>query len=151
MARIRKHDSKKIEDHVVDKARFIELDAQNAPVKNIDWDVQKAEVHSDPVLDPGTGQKLIVRRFYFKLPPMPQQLSHQELLDWHKKNTVIPMLWKDELELVDEPRIIAGKKGVFTIVAICAPRLMLGVRSHIHEEATNVTKLINDNSGKHPD
>lgn len=145
MARIRRdHRSKKIEDHLVDKTKFVEIGVEDAPVKDIGWDVQKAEVHSDPVYDSGTGPKAIIRRFSFKLPPgLREELTEQEILDYHKKNTVIPMLFKDELELLDEPRIIAGTKGSFTIVAICSPRFVMGVRSHIHEEATNVTELIN--------
>ena len=146
MARIRHHASKKLEDHLVDKTKFVELGVQDAPVKDIGWDVQQAEVHSDPVYDSGTGQKVIVRRFNFQMPPGPRTTTNMEIFDYHKKNTVIPLLYKDELELLDEPRIIAGEKGSFTIVAICSPRLIMGVRSHIHEEATNVTQLINDSS-----
>lgn len=144
MKKSRKHDSKKIEDHLVDKAKFVELGAKDAPVENVQWEVQKAEVHSDPVFDPGTGGKVIVRRFSFRLPPgLKEQLSHKEILEYHKTHTVIPMLWKDELDLLDEPRIVAGKKGTFTIVAICSPRFVMGVRSTIHEEASNVTNIIN--------
>lgn len=146
MTKIRKHDSKKLEDHLVDKAKFVEMGAADAPVKNIGWDVQKGEVHSDPVFDSGAGPKVIIRRFYFKLPPGMEELSHQEILDYHKKNTVIPILWNDELELVDEPRIVAGKKGAFTIVAICTPRFKLGVRSHIEERPELVHNIINDSS-----
>lgn len=147
MKKTRKHDSKKLEDHLVDKTKFVELGAADAPVENVQWDVQKAEVHSDPVLDPGTGMKVIVRRFNFRLPPgLKERMSNEEILGYHKKATVIPMLWKDELELLDEPRIVSGKKGAFTIVAICSPRFVLGVRSTVHEDATNVTKLINDSA-----
>lgn len=155
MARIRRaHDSKKIDDHIIGKSRFIEQEAQDAPVKDIDWDVQKAEVHSDPVIDSGVGPKVIIRRFRFNLPPGLKEIpSHDELLEYHKKNTVIPMLWKDELDLIQEPRIVAGKKGAFTIVAICAPRVILGVRSHIHEQPELVHNLINkhgNNSRSNP-
>ena len=150
MPKNRKHDSKKLEDHVVDKTRFVELNAADAPTTNVPWDVHKAEVHSDPVFDPGTGQKVLARRFRFQLPPgLKETPSHEELRDYHVKNTVIPMLYRDELELLDEPRIVSGKKGSYTIVALCAPRLVLGVRSTIHEQADNVTEIINasrDNS-----
>jgi hypothetical protein len=149
MARVSKrraHDSRNIDDHLVDKTKFVELNAQDAPQTNIDWDVQQAEVHSDPVYDPGTGPKAIVRRFNFQMPPGKRTTTTEEIFDYHKKNTVIPMLWKDELELLDEPRIIAGKKGAFTIVAICSPRFVMGVRSHIHEDAELVHNIINDST-----
>lgn len=149
MARISKrraHDSKKLEDHLVDKAKFVELGAVGAPVENVNWDVQQAEVHSDPVYDPGLGPKAIIRRFKFQMPPGRKEVTDQEIFDYHKKNTVIPMLWKDELELLDEPRIIAGKQGAFTIVAICSPRLVMGVRSQVHENAELVHNIINDST-----
>lgn len=149
MARIRKHDSRNIDDHIVSEGHGVELGAANAPVQDINWNVKSAEVHSDPMMEMGTGEKLIVRRFQFRLPPgLPETPGHEELLAWHKKNTVIPTLWRDELELVDEPRIIAGKKGAFTIVAICAPRVMLGVKSVIHERPDLIQDVISRNNTK---
>lgn len=149
MARINRNaDSRNINDHIVEEGHGIELGAENAPVENINWDVKSAEVHADPFEEGGTGEKFVVRRFFFKLPPgLAQTPGHDELLDWHKKQTVIPTLWKDELELVDEPRIIAGKKGEFTIVAICAPRTILGVKSIIHEHAPLIQDVMNQKNG----
>lgn len=146
MARIRNHSSKKIEDHIVSEGHGVELGATNAPVKDINWNVKSAEVHSDPMQESGTGPKLVVRRFRFKLPPgLPETPGNDELLAYHKKATVIPTLWRDELELAQEPRIVPGKKGEFAIVAICAPRTMLGVRSAIHERPELVQHIINKN------
>lgn len=146
----RNYKSRKLEDHIKGESKFVELGVQDAPVTNINWDVKQAEIHSDPVEDPGMGGKVIVRRFNFQLPPGTLgQATEQEVLDYHKKSTVIPMLWKDELELLDEPRIVRGKKGAFTIVAICSPRLVLGVKSHIHEAPELVHNIINDHSTKH--
>lgn len=147
MARLRrKHDSRNLDDHIVAKTNFVEFGAQEAPVANINWDVEQAEVHSDPVMDPGRGPKAIIRRFQFKLPPIKDQASKEEIFEYHKKNTVIPLLWKDELDLLDEPRIVMGKKGAFTIVAICAPAVKLGVKSTIHERPELVHNIINDSS-----
>lgn len=145
MARLRRdHRSKKIEDVLVADTKFVELGAKDAPVDNVSWDVQKAEVHADPIMDSGTGAKVIIRRFKFQLPPgLVETPGHQELLDWHKKNTVIPVLYRDGLELIKDPGIVAGKKGAFTIVAICAPRVRLGMREIIQENASNVTDIIN--------
>jgi len=141
------HTNKSLEDHIIGEAKFAELGVQDAPTENIGWDVKKAEVHSSPVEDPGTGKKVIVRRFSFRLPPgLPQTPSKEEILDYHLKHTVIPMLWKDELALMDLPRIILGKKGAFSIVALCEPQVVLGVLSTIHEPASNVTEVINDSS-----
>lgn len=146
MAKLRKHDSKNLDDHIVGEGHGVELGAEGAPVQDINWDVKSAEVHADPMFDSGTGQKVIARRFMFKLPPgLAMTPGNDELLDWHKKHTVIPTLWKDELELIDEPRIIAGKKGNFTIVALCAARNVLGVRSNIHEQANIVQDIIQKN------
>lgn len=146
MAKLRNHNSKNIDDHIVAEGHGVELDAEDAPNKDINWNVKSAEVHADPLLDSGTGQKVIARRFFFNLPPgLKETPSNEELLEWHKKNTVIPTLWKDELELMDEPRIIAGKKGSFTIVALCTPRTVLGVRSRINEQAHIVQDIIQQN------
>lgn len=140
----RRHDSRELDDHIVAEGHGTEYGAEKAPVEDINWDVKSAEVHADPFEDGGNGQKLIARRFHFQLPPgTPYIPSNEEMLDWHKKHTVIPMLWKDELELADEPRIIAGKKGKFTIVAICAARNVLGVKSIIHERPELIQNMMN--------
>lgn len=150
MKKQRKHDSKKLSDHIVGETKFAELGAKGAPVDNVNWDVKKGEVHSDPVFDPGVGPKLVIRRFNFQMPPgVKEKLTAQEILDYHKKNTVIPMLWKDELDLAQEPRIVAGKKGAFTIVAICAPRLLSGVlKSRFNERPELIHNIINDRSNR---
>lgn len=146
MARVRNHRSKNIDDHIVAEGHGVELGAEGAPVKDINWDVKSAEVHADPMIEGGGGPKLIVRRFFFKLPPsLDETPGHDFLLEYHKKHTVIPQLWRDELELAQEPRIIAGKKGSFTIVAICTPRFVSGVKSQIHENAELVQNIISKN------
>lgn len=140
----RSHRSKDINDHIVDKTKFLEMGAQDAPVSNINWDVQQGEVHADPIEDGGHGTKMIVRRFFFKLPPMPEGtvINNDEILDYHVKHTITPLLWRDELQVIDKPRIIAGKRGSYTIVAICEPRLMGGVFSTIHERPELVQDII---------
>lgn len=134
----RKHTSRELEDHIVKRGSGVEIN----PGETVPWETVSGEVHADPIIDTSSGQKVIARRFFFQLPPGPKQVDDEGLLEWHKKNTIIPTLWRDELELVDEPRIMAGKKGKFTIVALCKPRFVLGVKSDIYEKAHNVTDII---------
>lgn len=67
--------------------------------------------------DPGTGGAVILRRFSFQLPPH-VRFSKQELLTVHRSR-IVAFLWKDELELIMEPKVVLGKKGQFDIYATC--------------------------------
>lgn len=149
MARLKKNrniNSRNLEDHIVEEGHGVEVGADNAPVENINWQTMSGEVHADPLMESGVGQRLIVRRFQFKLAPGEiNKATKDELLEWHKKNTVIPMLWKDELELAGEPRIVAGKKGAFTIVAVCMPRIVGGVKSYIETKPELIQDIIQKN------
>lgn len=153
MARVnRTHKSRQLEDHIVAEGHGTEYAAEGAPVKDINWDVKSAEVHADPLKDEGMGEERIVRRFFFKLPPLPKGIdkpTDQEILEYHLKSTVVPMLWRDELEPIDQPRIIAGKKGAFTIVAICQARRSMiggGAASRVFQKPELVQNIINGKS-----
>lgn len=61
--------AQKGESKVSPKATFVEMDAKDSPVKDINWQAHQVETKSDPIRDPGTGQALIVRNFFFKAPP----------------------------------------------------------------------------------
>ncbi len=140
----RLHSSRKIQDHIVQEGSLKATTEVGGAVKNVGWDVKEAEIHADPIEDSGTGAAAIIRTFYFKLPPkLPEVPGKEELLDWHKKHTVIPTLWKDELTLIQEPRIVMGKKGAFTIFAVCGPATRLGVKSAVHERPELVQNIIN--------
>lgn len=88
MRKQRKHDSKDLSDHIVGKTKFIEINATDAPVDNIGWDVQQAEVHSDVQLseDTGFGGAVIVRAFEFHANPEAFRIhtpTAQELFNSH--------------------------------------------------------------------
>lgn len=131
----RHHSSRNLSDHI--KAE------QKAVVDGDVMDTVSAEINSDPIEDSGSGPRAIIRRFYFKLPPgQYEEVTKEELLDWNLKHNVIPTLWKDELEPLDTPRIVMGKRA-FTIVAICRPRFVGGVQSTIHEKPELIQDVIN--------
>lgn len=98
------------------KAEAIDQDNNN-------WEVQQIETKSDPLVDDQTGKETIIRQFEFMLPPsLPKGMefpSKDQLLKFHRSK-VIAFLWKDELELIDEPRIEISKKAdKFRIFAVC--------------------------------
>lgn len=142
----RAHDTRNLDDLIVGEGEVIEVGAKDAPQENIKWEAKEGEVHSDPINDPGRGQTVVIRTFSFKLPEgLKEKPTNDELLDYHTKYTLIPMLWKDELELKGEPRIMSGKeKDTFVISAACAPRFVAGVRSYVNEKAALVQDIIND-------
>lgn len=94
-----------------------EVNAVDAPVKDINWQGEELEVHSDPLKDGGYGRPIILRKFDFELPNSKELPNKKQLLDYHK-NKLISFLWKDELELIQEMKIIMGKRK-FTIFATC--------------------------------
>ena len=146
LSKARKHDSKELSDHIVGETKFVELNATDAPVDSVQYDVKKGEVHSDPIQDSGTGGKAILRRFQFQLPPSKEGEplpDPQELIATQLKHVLIPMLYKDELEMIMEPRIVMGKNGKYDIFAFCHPRYHMGVKSVIHEKPQLVQDIIN--------
>lgn len=61
--------ARKGNDTLSKKVDFIEMDAQNAPVKDIKWGAQQIQAQSDRIEDPGIGKGVVVRNFFFKAPP----------------------------------------------------------------------------------
>ncbi len=114
--------SKDIKDHVVATAKVIEEDAKDSPVKDVAYDVNKLEVHSDIFLedDAGYGDAAIIRTFDFKVNPevakkgMPNK---QVLFNAHAKQIEI-FLMKDGLKVMPEvnPQIRYTDVGYVIVV-----------------------------------
>lgn len=86
---------------------------------------QEFETQStQPLVDEGTGQKILLRCFEFKLPPKTNKdtINKQELFNtqWQMIQTY---LWKDGLIHIDyiDPRITYTKDG-YKIFITCVPR-----------------------------
>lgn len=111
-----------LEDHLGRSGTLIEKNAVSAPVKDITWEAQEmnAEV-SQPLADDGSGRPVILRRFQFKFPPnLPQKPTKKEILEFHKDKLNI-FLWKDELELVQIPKVRVNVSG-YDIFATCVAK-----------------------------
>ena len=111
-----------LKDHLGRSGKHLEINAIDAPVKDIMWEAQEAQSElSAPLVDDGSGKPVILRRFQFKFPPnLPHKPTKKEILTYHKDKLNI-FLWKDELELVLEPKIQISKDG-YDIFATCQPK-----------------------------
>lgn len=119
MANKKSHKNRNLEDHVSESVKVLETNVLDAPVTDIPWEAQQLEVHSDPLEDAGTGRTIVIRRFSFQLPPnLPYRPSKAAILEQHRTR-IITFLWKDELELIMEPKVVMGKNGKFDIFATC--------------------------------
>ncbi len=102
-------------DTLSKKVSFIEQDATDAPVKDINWGVQQLEAHADPINDPGLGQGVVVRNFFFKSPPRQQgqtRPSKQDIIAGHK-HIMGTMLWADGLVPLEDKAVrLYSKKEV---------------------------------------
>ena len=108
-----------LEDHLGRSGQLLEVNAKDAPVKDITWEAQELESEkSQPLADDGSGQPVILRRFQFQFPPdIPKKPTKKELLAFHKDRLNI-FLWKDELEMIQEPKVRMTKQG-YDIFATC--------------------------------
>lgn len=100
------------------------VDAGGNQGESIDWEGREIETKSDPLIDDGSGREVVLRRFDFNLPPIPkEQMPTKEALLTHHKSKVIAFLWKDELELIQDPKIVMSKFGdKFRIFCLCQAR-----------------------------
>ncbi len=92
-----------------------------------DWHVGSGEVKSDPIIDPGTGQAIIIRNFEFKMNPDAKDLpsiDKQMLFNIHARQ-ITHSLWGDGLVPFDAvpPRVIIDeKKGCYYIFVPCVAK-----------------------------
>jgi hypothetical protein len=92
-------------------------------MKNEKWEGREVETDSVALVNEGNGRPIILRNFEFKVPPtMEKWPSIEELRGIHQP-AVEGFLWKDDLVLVEDLRIILDKdKKSFNIFATCQPR-----------------------------
>lgn len=96
------------------------------------WEGQELEVKSDPLMDDGTGSKVIIRMFQFAAnPEILKKLkpSKQELFNSHAMQ-IKSMLWADGLVPRDDisPTVNTSKKReMYRIFVTCEPRLGVSV------------------------
>jgi hypothetical protein len=119
------------------KNEFIidELNAKDAPVENVRWHGQEIDT-SQKIEDPGTGRPIILRTFDFDLPkdiPSNQLPNKTQLMTFHRSK-IIAFLWKDELELIQEPKIVKINRRKFKIFAVCqAKKGSIISQQHLNE------------------
>lgn len=70
-----------------------------------EWYGTEIEAKADPLFDPATGKKLVLRSFFFAVPPDVSKPSNEEFIEGHRQS-INTFLWKDGLEMADEPRVI---------------------------------------------
>lgn len=95
-----------------------EVDALNAPVKDVNYDLQSIETESKTKLedDVGHGNPVIVRCFEFGMNPqafLEVKPTKQQLFNHHIKG-IETFLWKDGLKVITEvaPRILYDEKNL---------------------------------------
>lgn len=111
------------------KGKLREMDALDAPTKDLNWEGQEISVESDTKLsdDKGQGIPVIVRCFEFKANPeafKKMKPTREMLLSDHKKG-IEAWLWKDELVALPQmsPKVvISKKKDGYRIFVTCIPK-----------------------------
>lgn len=123
-----KVDSRNLDDYLGEKAELIEEGVKDAPVKDIKWEAQQIEAHSDPLVDKAQGKPIILRTFEFQLNPnLPKNIkfSKQDIFNSHKE-LIEKILWGDGLRPLDEvkpPKVQISKKlNKYRIFLVCQPR-----------------------------
>lgn len=91
------------------------------------WEGQEVQVNSDPIIDPGTGETVLMRVFDFGANPenlKRDKPTKQQIFDSHIKQ-IQTMLWSDGLEPMKElnPLIqVSKKKEKYRIILWCRAR-----------------------------
>lgn len=135
----RSHKKRDIEAHLKGHTEVIEENAADAPVKDVKWDVQQAEVHSDIDIgvDKGDGRPIILRQFEYAFPPGMTYIPKAEdiLTEGYIKFLETTLYFVDELEMVQHPKVVIGDRG-FKIFATCQARK----GSLIHQRPQTLTE-----------
>ena len=94
-------------EQIGESRHFKELDAQNAPVKNIDWEAAQLETDAVPIIDPGIGKEKLLRSFFFKAAPVPKGTPRPTKLELisHYKRLIADFLWKDGLSPIEHETV----------------------------------------------
>lgn len=121
-------DNKSHDDRDFDAKVTAGVEADSAEGK---WYGNELEVKSDPIIDPGTGETVVLRVFEFKINPELSQNarpSNQELFNSHATQ-IRHMLFKDGLIAFEggeglEPRVQFSKlKREYRIIVPCKAKL----------------------------
>lgn len=110
------------------KFKTVEKDAQDAPVKDVEWEGEEIGVESETKLeaDLGTGQPVVIRFFDFGVNPeafKQYKPTAQELFNSHRKG-MEALLWRDELKPFEgvEPRLMFSKdRKNYRFIVTCLP------------------------------
>lgn len=110
------------------KFKVKEVNAKDAPVKDLDWEGEEVSTESTTKLeeDKGTGQAIVLRFFDFGVNAetfKQHKPTAQELFNSHMKG-MESLLWKDQLKPFDgvEPRLMFSKdKSHYRFVIACIP------------------------------
>src|SRR3990167_725739 len=114
-------------------------------------DIMEAETESVPLVNPATGKPVIIRRFEYDVPPYTIDWPTEEEIRYIHQKSIEKFLYKDELKLFDELRVIIHKdKNKFEIFAPCEPLTSSYIveKPHTLQEIIKPTKK-NDNSRGH--
>ena len=112
------------------KFKLTEVEAKNAPTKDIEWEGEEVGAESTTKIqdDKGTGIEVVMRFFTFaanKDAFKHHTPSAQELFDSHRKG-IESLLWSDGMSpyYAIEPRLILSKdKSHYRFVISCIPSL----------------------------
>lgn len=110
------------------KFKVKELNAKDAPVKDLEWEGEEVTAESTTKLesDTGEGQAIVLRFFDFGVNPetfKSHKPTAQELFNSHMRG-MESLLWKDQLKPFDgvEPRLMFSKdKSHYRFIIACIP------------------------------
>lgn len=111
----------KISAKTHDSFHLTEMAAQGAPVDDIQWHGKDIEANTR-LEDPGQGRPIILRQFKFEISPDVTQIPTKKQLADHHLPRIKDFLWKDELELIEDLKVVKNHKRSFIVFAICQPK-----------------------------
>lgn len=108
-----------------------EMGTEGLPVANVDWEGHQMATEGERIEDPGMGRPIIVRSFEFNYPPdIKVKPTKEQILTKDYIRHLEILLWTDEMELIQEPKVAFNKKG-FHVFATCqAKKGSMIPRSH---------------------
>ena len=129
-----------------------EENAQNVPkgsYKDIDWEGQELEFHSDELKGGDTGSAVVMRFFDFKANPVAFKLNPptvQQLFEYHRKE-IERTLWKDGLKPIIEvdPRFMQSKDTKHYRFVVAASPLR---GQMVNQTPQTLTDILRENASK---
>lgn len=125
--------------------------------KKSDWYGQQVETNSDPLVDKGIGEAIILRSFKFKANPenlKRDKPSKQQLFNNHADQMRL-QLWGDGLEPINvDPRIVISKnKEEYMIFVACKPKAGVALieKPQTLQDILKPNDSISSNARKNPE